>query len=282
MRLIQSVKQMAALSLKIERQKKSIGVVPTMGALHEGHLSLIRKAVRENDVAIVTVFVNPLQFGPREDFARYPRSISRDLRLARSIGAHVLFAPTSTALYPDGFQTYVSVERLADRWEGIVRPGHFRGVATVVLILFELTRPTRAYFGQKDYQQMLIVEQLVHDLHLGVVIRRCPIVREPDGLAMSSRNQYLSADERSQASVLFQALQVGNKRIERGERRASTILEAMRRLIRTNPSASIDYLAIVDAKTLMPQRRLQGRVVLLVAVWMGKTRLIDNFLVDVP
>ncbi len=281
MQAIRSVDQMARLSQRLQRQGRRIGLVPTMGALHEGHCSLIRAAAAQNDVVIVTVFVNPLQFGPRGDFKRYPRNLPRDIRLARAAGAHIIFAPTASALYPEGFQTHVEVGPLAARWEGQVRPGHFRGVATVVTILFELARPTNAYFGQKDYQQARIIQQLVRDLQLPVAVRVLPTVREPDGLAMSSRNVYLTAGERTQAAGMFHALTTATRRIRTGERGGPRLIAEVRRIIQQQPNVRIDYLALVDADTLEPQRRLHGRVALLAAIWIGRTRLIDNLLVDV-
>jgi pantoate--beta-alanine ligase len=252
-----------------------------MGALHAGHLSLIRAAARANHVVIVTIFVNPLQFGPREDFTRYPRPFARDLRLAREAGADIVFAPTVQQLYPNGFASRIHVGPLGECWEGRSRPGHFDGVATVVAILFHLTQPTTAYFGQKDYQQTLVIRRLVDDLRLDLRLRVLPTVREPDGLAMSSRNQYLSVRQRRQAAVLFRALRAGRSRIRAGERRAAVVMSAMRRLIRQAPDARIDYVAAVDGATLESVRRLRARVALLVAVRVGRTRLIDNLLVDV-
>ncbi len=281
MTIIRSAKRMLALARRFEQQHKRIGVVPTMGALHEGHLSLIRAAAKANDVVVVTIFVNPLQFGPHEDYRRYPRPFARDARLAREAGARIIFAPTINQLYPKGFQTTVAVGALAQRWEGASRPDHFTGVATVVTLLCQLTRPTIAYFGQKDVQQVRIIQQLVQDLQWPMTVRVLPIVREPDGLAMSSRNVYLSAVEREQARVLSQALEVAATRIRLGERKAEPLIDAMRRLISEAPSARIDYVAIADAKTLEPCWRLRGRVVLLLAIWIGRTRLIDNLLVDV-
>ena len=281
MQLIRSATQMARLSQRLQRQGKRIGVVPTMGALHDGHGSLIRAAAAQNDVVIVTVFVNPLQFGPREDFRRYPRNLLRDMRLARAAGAQIIFAPAAPAIYPEGFQPRIEAGPLAARWEGRARPGHFRGVATVVTILFEITRPTHAYFGQKDYQQARIIQQLVRNLQLPVTVHVLPTLREPDGLAMSSRNAYLIASERAQAVAIFRALATAKTRIRAGERRSARLIAEMRRIIGQQPSARIDYLALVDAKTLEPQRRLHGRVAILAAVWIGRTRLIDNLLVDV-
>lgn len=281
MTVVRTARRMAALSARLRHQDKQLGVVPTMGALHEGHLSLIRAAAKANDVVIVTIFVNPLQFGPREDFRRYPRKLARDIRLARQAGADIVFAPSVQEVYPAGFGTTIDVGPIGERWEGRSRPGHFRGVATVVAALFHLTNPTHAYFGQKDYQQTLVVRRLVADLHLDVRLHVLPTVRERDGLAMSSRNQYLSAQQRRQSTALSHALRHTRDQIRRGERRAAVIRSRVRRLIRAAQGARIDYLALVDAKTLKPVHRLRGRVVLLVAVWIGRTRLIDNLLVDV-
>ncbi|MBI2104192.1 MAG: pantoate--beta-alanine ligase [Candidatus Omnitrophica bacterium] len=280
--VIRSAARMAAVARRLEREGKRIGFVPTMGALHEGHCSLIRAAAARHDMVIVSVFVNPLQFGPREDFARYPRPFGRDRRLARAAGADLLFAPPARELYPPGFQTAVEVGPLARRWEGSARPGHFRGVATVVAVLFELTRPTTVYVGQKDYQQALIVGQLIRDLRLPIRLRVQPTVREPGGLAMSSRNAYLSAAERRQALALFHALRAARARIRAGERRPGRIAALMRGLIRAKAGVRLEYAAAVDARTLEPPRRLRGRVALLGAVRVGRTRLIDNLLVGVP
>jgi len=283
MKLIRSASRMAAVARRFRQQGRRVGVVPTMGALHEGHLSLIRHAAARNEVVIVTIFVNPLQFGPREDFARYPRPLARDLRLARQGGADVVFLPSVQELYPRDFETIVDVGALAERWEGRARPGHFRGVATVVTILFQLTQPTNAYVGQKDYQQALIIQRLARDLRLPLRVHLRPTVREADGVAMSSRNAYLTAAQRRQASGIFRALAAGRARIRAGERRAETVARHMRRLLAAAmPRARIEYLAVVDAKTLIPSSRLTGRVALLAAVRLGRTRLIDNLLVDVP
>ncbi|PIQ83763.1 MAG: pantoate--beta-alanine ligase [Candidatus Omnitrophica bacterium CG11_big_fil_rev_8_21_14_0_20_63_9] len=282
MRVIRSAKRMAAVSERLQRQGRRIGFVPTMGALHEGHSSLIRAAAASSDVVIVSIFVNPMQFGPREDLARYPRPLQQDLRFARRAGADIAFVPSVQDIYPRGFATSVDPGWLARRWEGQARPGHFRGVATVVTILFELTRPTVAYFGQKDYQQVRVVQQLVRDLRLPVRIRLCPTVREPDGLAMSSRNVYLTPRQRHDALVLVRSLRAARALIRRGERRASSVQAAMRQMIRATAGARVEYAAAVDASTLEPVKRLRGRIALLVAARVGSTRLIDNLLVDVP
>ena len=280
--VIRSPRRMAALSRRWQAAGRRIGLVPTMGALHGGHASLIRRAAAENDVTIVTVFVNPLQFGPREDFARYPRPFARDRRIARAAGADVVFAPARAALYPQGFSTSVDVGPLGACWEGRARPGHFRGVATVVAILFGVTRPTRAYFGRKDYQQTLVVRRLIEDLKLPVLLRALPTVREPDGLAMSSRNAYLAPAERRQARVLAQALRAARAQIRAGAREVAALERRLRRMIAAAPSARVEYVAFVEADTLRVLRRLRGRVMILLAVWFGRTRLIDNLLVVVP
>lgn len=282
MLLIRSARRMTQVSQRLVRQGKCLGVVPTMGALHDGHGSLIRSAASENDVVIVTVFVNPLQFGPREDFHRYPRNLARDVRLARAAGADIVFAPSVRELYPPGFQTRVSLGPLAEVWEGRSRPGHFHGVATVVTILLELTRPAAAYFGQKDYQQTLVIRQVVRDLHLPVRLRVLPTVREQGGLALSSRNQSLTPVQRRRASVLYRALCVARRRLRAGARRSAPLVREMKRRIRSVSGVRLDYVAIVDATTLTPQARVRGRVAILVAAWVGRTRLIDNLLVGVP
>ena len=272
---------MVRMAQTIRRKGGTIGLVPTMGALHEGHCSLIRAAARQAHVVVVSLFVNPLQFGPREDYARYPRDLPRDVKLAKAAGADVVFAPPTSEMYPQGFSTSVQVRGLSDILEGRSRPGHFRGVATVVLKLLHLVQPTVAYVGQKDYQQAILIQRLVKDLAVPTTIRLLPTVRELDGLAMSSRNRYLTPPERRQATVLCRALREAARRIRGGERHATVLTGAMRRLIADAPLARIDYVAVVDAATLAPMSRLSGRVAILAAVWVGRTRLIDNLLVDV-
>jgi pantoate--beta-alanine ligase len=273
---------MLAVAQRLERSGRSTGVVPTMGCLHEGHLSLIRVAARETRTVIVTIFVNPLQFGPHEDYRRYPRTLARDLRLARAAGADIVFVPSVRELYPEGFASSLGVGAVATPWEGRARPGHFQGVATVVAIFFQLTRPARAYFGQKDYQQTRVVQQLITDLHLPIRLRVLPTVREADGLALSSRNVYLSREERRRATVLFRALGAARAQIRRGERRGTAIEAGMRRLVQAERGVRLDYAAVVDAQTLRRPGRLRGRVAVLIAASVGRTRLIDNLLVDVP
>jgi pantoate--beta-alanine ligase len=257
-----------------------VGLVPTMGALHAGHLSLIQAARAETDYVVVTVFVNPTQFGPLEDLTRYPRPLERDLELCEREGTDLVFVPETATIYPPGFCTHVEVHGLQDVLEGAFRPGHFRGVCTIVLKLFNIVQPDVAYFGQKDAQQARIVQQMVHDLNVPVRLRICPTVREADGLALSSRNQYLSPDERRQAVVLSQALEEARARVERGERSADALVRAMRRRIESAPGAVVDYVAVVDAGSLQPVERLQGSVLIATAVKFGTTRLIDNVLIE--
>ena len=259
-----------------------IGFVPTMGALHEGHASLIRAAKRGTDAVAVSIFVNPLQFGASEDLSRYPRSTAEDLRLCRAEGVDVVFLPTVQELYPAKFQTTVRVKALTERYEGQARPGHFDGVTTVVAKLFHLISPDRAFFGQKDYQQVVVVKQMIEDLDLPIEVIVRPTVRAPDGLALSSRNHLLSAPERKAAAVLFGALMSARRLIESGERSAKKGRDAMIGAVRREPLARLDYAAVVDPATLQSVERVKGRAVLLLAVWIGKTRLIDNMVITCP
>jgi pantoate--beta-alanine ligase len=258
---------------------RSVGLVPTMGALHEGHLSLIRRARAENGAVVVSLFVNPTQFGPNEDFARYPRAFARDRQLTESEGADALFAPPVEEMYPPGFQTAVDVPELGSVLEGAHRPGHFRGVVTVVTKLLNIVQPDRAYFGCKDYQQLCILQRLARDLDLPTEIVPCPTVREPDGLAMSSRNAYLSAEERREAAVLYQSLQVAEARVREGARDPLALQREMEARISSQPHARIDYVALVDPETLQPVADLSSAPALAaLAVRFGNTRLIDNLL----
>lgn len=270
-------------AVQAARQRGStIGLVPTMGALHEGHLSLCRAARAETGFVIVTIFVNPTQFGPNEDFSRYPRQLATDLDLCGQAGVDLVFAPDVQVMYPADFRTFVEVQELADGLCGAARPGHFRGVTTVVLKLFNIVGADRAYFGQKDAQQARLIRQMVHDLNVPLEVRVCPIVREADGLALSSRNQYLDANQRQQAVVLHQALQDARRAIESGERSAEVVRQLLVRRIETAPAALVDYAAVVDADRLQPLALLTGEVLLALAVKFGSTRLIDNLLVAVP
>jgi pantoate--beta-alanine ligase len=264
------------------QQGLSVGLVPTMGALHAGHASLIRAARAETGLVVVSVFVNPAQFGPNEDFTRYPRTWDHDLEVCAREGVDLIFAPEAETVYPPGFRTYVEVHDMQDVLCGPGRPGHFRGVATVVLKLFNMVQPDVAYFGQKDAQQARIVRQMVRDLDVPVRLRVCPIVREPDGLALSSRNRYLDADQRRHAVVLHRALETGRGLIAAGERDPAVVQQAMTRLIVGTPGAALDYAAVVDYETLRPLERLRGEVLLALAVKFGTTRLIDNLLIQLP
>jgi pantoate--beta-alanine ligase len=252
------------------------GLVPTMGYLHEGHLSLVRAARADADAVIASIFVNPLQFGPREDLARYPRDEARDLELLRGEHVDAVFMPEAAEMYPPGFGTAIDAGPIAKRLEGASRPGHFQGVATVVCKLFTITRPDAAYFGEKDAQQLRVIRRMTADLDLGVEIRGLPIVREADGLALSSRNVYLSAGERAQALVLSRSLRLAEERFRAGERRAGALRRAMRRLIGTAPAASIDYVSVADTDTLDELRTIDRPALVSLAVRIGGTRLIDN------
>lgn len=263
------------------RGGRSIGLVPTMGALHAGHLSLIEAARAESGYVVVSIFVNPTQFGPHEDLNRYPRSLERDRELCGQAGVDLVFHPQPAIMYPPDYRTFVEVTGLQDVLCGASRPGHFRGVATIVLKLFNLVQPDRAYFGQKDAQQVRVIQQMVRDLNVPVEICVCPIVREADGLALSSRNEYLEAEERRGAPVLHRALTEARRRIEAGERDAATVRQGMTEAIASVPGAVLDYAAVVDADSLEALDRIvAGRPVLLaLAVRFGGTRLIDNLLI---
>jgi pantoate--beta-alanine ligase len=259
----------------------SVGLVPTMGALHAGHVSLFRAARAEMGFVVASIFVNPTQFGPTEDFSRYPRQMETDLEICGQAGVDLVFAPTAELMYPPGYCTYVEVHGLQEVLCGASRPGHFRGVATVVLKLFNIVGADVAYFGQKDAQQARIIRQMVRDLDVPIEIRVCPIVREPDGLALSSRNAYLDAEQRKNALALHEALEQAQRRIEAGERDAAMVQRELSARIEATPGAKLDYAAVVDAETLKPVDRLGGEVLLALAVKFGATRLIDNVLVRV-
>jgi len=280
MQIIHETTAMQQYAEAQRRAGRSIGLVPTMGALHEGHLSLIRRSRADNDVAVMTLFVNPMQFDRKDDLARYPRDLDRDADLAKAAGAEVIFHPSAEEMYPKGYATYVTVEGLTDRWEGATRPGHFRGVATVCTKLFAVCRPHRAYFGQKDYQQSLVIRRLVADLNLGLEIVVLPTVREADGLALSSRNALLGPEERRQALVLSQALAGAQAAVKAGARDAERLRGEIEARIRSVPLAAVDYVAVCDPHTLEPLTRISGRAVALVAVRFGAVRLIDNVSLD--
>ncbi len=261
-------------------ENRIIGFVPTMGALHQGHLALVQRAKQECSPVIGSIFVNPKQFGPKEDFTKYPRNFEADAEKFSAAGVDALFAPEAADIYPHGFRTYVSVEGLSERLEGRSRPGHFRGVATVVMKLLEIVQPHFAYFGRKDAQQVRIISQMVRDLNLDTEIVVCPIVREPDGLALSSRNAYLAADERRAATVLHRALTAARDELAAGVRDALQLQAVLRRVLEAEPLAAVDYAEIVDADTFEPVTRVARPCYVLLAVFLGKTRLIDNLFIE--
>jgi pantoate--beta-alanine ligase len=261
-------------------ENRIIGLIPTMGALHEGHLALVRRAKQECSQIVTSIFVNPKQFGPKEDLARYPRTFDADAAKLAAAGVDSIFAPEAADVYPGGFRTYVSVEGLSDRLEGRSRPGHFRGVATVVLKLFEIVQPHFAYFGRKDAQQVRIISQMAHDLNLDTGIVVCPIVRDSDGLALSSRNAYLDAAERRAATVLHRALIAVRDELAAGVRDALQLQTVLRKVLQAEPLAAIDYAEIVDADTFEPVVRVARPCYAVLAVFLGKTRLIDNLYIE--
>ncbi len=271
---------MKQVARQARAEGRPAGFVPTMGALHEGHMSLVHAAMAECQPVVASIFVNPAQFGPGEDLQKYPRTLDADRVRLEEAGVSYLFAPEAAEMYPQGFRTWVNVEGLSDRLEGRVRPGHFRGVTTVVLKLLEIVQPQKAFFGRKDAQQARLIQQMARDLHLDSEIIVCPIVREPDGLAMSSRNAYLSPDERRAATVLHRSLDSARRAIEHGERDALRLTAAMREIIRSEPLAQTDYVELVDAETLEPVTRLRRTCLALLAARFGATRLIDNLLIE--
>jgi pantoate--beta-alanine ligase len=279
MRVVCTVEEVRADVAGARAAGSTIGLVPTMGAFHEGHLSLMRAAREQCGHVVVSLFVNPTQFGPGEDFERYPRDLERDRCLAEEVGVDTLWTPTVRDMYPPGFCTYVQVEGLSETMEGAFRPGHFRGVTTVVAKLFTIVTPDRAYFGQKDYQQLVIVRRMARDLDLPVEIVSLPTVREPDGLAMSSRNSYLSAEDRQAALCLKRALDEAQRLIQSGMKGAREVEAAARALIEAEPRATLDYLQIVHPTSLQPAEQIEPPVVVAGAIRVGGTRLIDNITV---
>jgi pantoate--beta-alanine ligase len=278
MEIISDLTEIQGLTAEWREQGLKIILVPTMGYFHQGHLSLMEYGKTAGDKQVVSLFVNPAQFGPNEDLARYPRDLERDAALAREVGVDVLYTPAPAAMYPPGYQTYVEVEFLSQGLCGASRPGHFRGVATVVLKLFNQVQPHTAVFGEKDYQQLAVIKRLVADLDLPVEVVGRPIVREPDGLAMSSRNTYLSPEERAAALCLYRSLIAARELVVSGARNRDNILEAVRQMIMSTPHTRIDYLALVDPETLREVETIKDEARLLLAVWVGNTRLIDNTL----
>jgi pantoate--beta-alanine ligase len=274
---MRTVITLSELTLTRRSFSGTVGLVPTMGYLHEGHLSLIRRACQECDHVVVSIFVNPTQFGPKEDLSKYPRDIERDLSLIEPLGTDLVWMPTADVMYPQGYQTWVEVETVTRPLEGAMRPGHFRGVTTVVAKLFNGVQPDKAYFGQKDAQQAAVIRQMTRDLNFPIEIVVCPIVREPDGLAMSSRNVYLEPEERKAATVLYRSLTAANNAYENGERDAEKLCQIMKDVLSTEPLVQIQYVSCADYDTLQELETVTGKTLLSMAVFMGKTRLIDNF-----
>lgn len=280
MKILTDIDKMKIYSRIMKKDGKSIGFVPTMGYLHDGHVSLIRNARKQNDIVIMSVFVNPIQFGPGEDYEKYPRDIARDEDIAKKEGVDVVFYPKKEDMYPADFSTYVEVGNLTDNLCGVKRPGHFKSVATVVTKLFEITKPDMAYFGQKDAQQAAVIKKMARDLNMDIIIKILPIIREDDGLAMSSRNAFLNKKERQSALVLYQALKKAEELFSGGERSSKKIAESIEGLLIKTESAKIDYIKIVDAEDLKDINEIKDAALVALAVFIGKTRLIDNTILD--
>jgi pantoate--beta-alanine ligase len=276
MEVIKTIKEMKEFSSQARRAGKTIAFVPTMGYFHDGHLSLMREGRRRGHLLIISLFVNPTQFGPNEDFKNYPRDFERDSKMAEEVGVDVLFAPEASDMYPLNHQTIVRVEKVTQNLCGRSRPIHFQGVTTVVMMLFEIVMPHVAIFGEKDYQQLVTIQQMVRDLHMSVEVVGMPTVREADGLAMSSRNAYLLPEERKAALSLYRSLQKAKELLRKGERKADRILHEMKGIFQSEPLVRIDYVQICDATTLQDVDRIEGDVVVALAAYLGKTRLIDN------
>lgn len=280
MNIVHTVDEVRTQVKEWKKQGLSVGLVPTMGYLHEGHKSLIDRAVAENDKVVVSVFVNPMQFGPTEDLASYPRDLNRDAALCEEAGAALIFNPEPENMYADDFSSFIDMNTLTKGLCGKTRPIHFRGVCTVVGKLFNIVQPDKAYFGQKDAQQLAVIRHMVNDLNFNLKIVGCPIIREEDGLAKSSRNTYLSVEERQAALILSKSLEKGRELIEAGERDAAKIKQAITEMIETEPLAKIDYVEIVDWNNLEPVEKIEGPVLNAIAVYIGKTRLIDNHIYE--
>ncbi len=276
MKVIETIKEMKELAFQARGAGKIITFVPTMGYFHEGHLSLMREGRKRGDLLIVSLFVNPTQFGPSEDFKNYPRDFKRDGKMAQEVGVDILFTPEAMEMYPPDHQTIVRAEKVTQNLCGKSRPTHFQGVATVVLMLFEIVMPHVAIFGEKDYQQLVTIQQMVRDLHMSVEVLGMPTVREADGLAMSSRNTYLLPEERKAALSLHRSLQKAKELLQKGERKADRIINEVRGILRSEPLVRVDYAQICDAYTLQDVDRIEGDVVIALAAYLGKTRLIDN------
>ncbi len=281
MKTIENISRMTTFVKMMKKEGKSIGFVPTMGYLHEGHMSLVRAAKKYTDVVVMSIFVNPKQFGPNEDFEKYPNDLKHDEGMASESGIDVIFYPSLKDMYPEGYATYVTVEKLTSGLCGASRPGHFNGVATVVMKLFNIVKPAVAYFGQKDMQQALMIKKMAADLNMDIEVKIMPIVREKDGLAMSSRNMYLSEAERKDAAIIYQSLKSAESLIKGGERDAKKVIKAIEEMIRQSLSAKIDYAAVVDIKELKNIKTISGEIIVALAVFFGNTRLIDNIVINV-
>ncbi len=276
MRIIETIHDLNVALAPARRDGKRIGFIPTMGAFHDGHLALMRRARKECDIVLVSIFVNPLQFSAGEDYDRYPRNLTNDNRLADSVGVDYIFVPSVAEMYAKGFRTFVDQDELPTKLCGEHRPGHFRGVMTVVAKLFSICRPHVAYFGLKDYQQTLIIKRMVIDLNYDIDIRTCPTVREEDGLAMSSRNVYLGPKQRKDAAYIYKSLMYARKMIDEGETSSSRVISEVRRILRKIKGSRVDYIQIVNQDTLEPVREIKGKTLIAVAIRVGKARLIDN------
>ncbi|MCR3922293.1 MAG: pantoate--beta-alanine ligase [Firmicutes bacterium] len=279
--ILRDISSVTAAISQARREGKTVGFVPTMGFLHQGHLSLVRQARMENDLVVLSIFVNPIQFGVGEDYEEYPRDLDSDSSKAEEAGCDLIFYPTTAEMYPQGYATFVDVERLTENLCGASRPGHFRGVTTVVTKLFNIVKPHRAYFGQKDAQQVLTIQRMVQDLNMAVAVKIMPTVREADGLALSSRNTYLSTAERAAAPILYRSLLAVVAKITNGERDANSLLTYLHDAISAEPLAQIDYISIVDTADIKPVSTIDGPTLIALAVRFGKTRLIDNIIVEV-
>ncbi|MDI6704435.1 MAG: pantoate--beta-alanine ligase [bacterium] len=278
MEIIKGISEMHKKAKEFRLNGMKIGFVPTMGALHEGHLSLMRRARLDNDIVVISIYVNPIQFGPLEDYKTYPRDLESDAKKAQDVGVDIIFAPMDKEMYQDKFSTFVEVENLTSVLEGRSRPSHFKGVTTVVCKLFNIVKPDVTYFGQKDYQQALVIKRMIRDLNFDIELQVLPIIRDKDGLALSSRNNYLSEKERRSATILFECLQKARELLENGERDSSKILHEMRSMIEKRELVNIDYVEIVDSENLERIPWVKGELLVALAVRIGKTRLIDNML----
>ncbi|MDO4511416.1 MAG: pantoate--beta-alanine ligase [Bacteroidales bacterium] len=279
MKVVKTIKETREIVAAWRKEGLSVGLVPTMGYLHEGHQSLIAKSVSENDRTVVSVFVNPIQFGPNEDLEAYPRDLNRDMQLVEATGGDLIFNPEPSEMYPSHFTSFIDTTETTELLCGAVRPIHFRGVCTVVGKLFNIVRPDRAYFGQKDAQQLATIRRFVRDLDFGIDIVPCPIVREADGLAKSSRNTYLNAEERQAALILSKSLALGKQAIENGEKDAQKVVDIIKGNLATEPLARVDYVEVVDFENIQRVDRIEGETLVAIAVYIGKTRLIDNFII---